>query len=79
MIRVDQIPDTVIEAAKVTYTAEIYKGQATAREYHDAMCAAITSALNAWPEAKPAWFLPQGKVYILPAPWENRKSEVVND
>lgn len=50
MIRADQIPEEVVEAAKITYTAQIYKGQATAREYHDAMCEAITSALNAWPD-----------------------------
>lgn len=49
MIKAEQIPDEVVEAATVTYTAEIYKGQATAREYAAAMRAAIAAALAAWP------------------------------
>lgn len=49
MLKPEDIPSRVIETAKTVYTAEIYKGQATAKEYHDAMLAAITAALNAWP------------------------------
>ena len=52
MIKPDQIPDEVVEAAKTTYTAEIYKGKASSREYHEAMREAIAAALNAWPLIK---------------------------
>jgi hypothetical protein len=40
---------------------------------------ALVAAINAWPGFKAAWFLPQGKVYILPAPWENPKPQEKND
>ena len=68
MIRADQIPDEVVEAAKTTYTAEIYKGQATAREYHEAMRSAIAAALNAWPNIERAKW--SDRTFILPLPQE---------
>lgn len=52
MLKHKDIPNRVIETAKSVYTAEIYKGQATSKEYHDAMLAAITAALNEWSEMK---------------------------
>ena len=72
----EQIPNEAVEAAKTTYTAEIYKGQATAREYDAAMRAAIAAALAAWPgvdyrpgsKVTKTWRDP-GKI-ILPLPTE---------
>lgn len=49
MINPDNIPIEAVEAAKSAYTAEIYKGHGTAREFHRAMAAAVAAALNGWP------------------------------
>lgn len=43
------IPPEAIEAAKSAYTAEIYRGNGTAREYHEAMRAACLAMLQNWP------------------------------
>lgn len=66
MLKADQIPDAVVEAARTAWL----RSDVSAKEDWRA---AIAAALAAWPNAKPAWFLPQGKVYMLPAPWENPK------
>lgn len=50
MINPENIPIEAIEAAKSAYTAEIYKGHGTAREFHKAMAAAIAAAVSGWPE-----------------------------
>lgn len=71
MIRADQVPKKVVDAAIEAWKKDNQSFRPNAET--------IAAALNAWPNAKPAWFLPQGKVYILPAPWENKKSEVVNE
>lgn len=63
MIKPDQVPDEVADAIRHCFHT---RGAAKVE---------IAAALNAWPDAKPAWFLPQGKVYMLPAPWENKKWE----
>lgn len=65
MIKPEHIPDEVIHAA-----CEEYGGGHFVDMKH-----ALAVAISAWPEAKAAWFLPQGKVYMLPAPWENPKRE----
>jgi hypothetical protein len=50
MIKPDQIPRESVEVAKSVYTAEIYKGNGTALEYHTAMMKAIAACINSWPE-----------------------------
>lgn len=68
MIKPEQIPDEVVIAAREAWLRSDVNA-------HSDWRVAIASALNAWPNASPAWFLPQGKVYMLPAPWENKKGE----
>lgn len=49
MINPENIPIEAIETAKSAYTAEIYRGHGTAREFHKAMAAAIAAAVSGWP------------------------------
>lgn len=61
------IPPEALEAAKSAYTAAIYRGNGTAREYHEAMRAACLAMLEAWPGmAKPS---------LPPHPSEHHKGE----
>jgi len=73
MIKPEQIPDEVIKAA---FNAAMLQPH---NSHTGQMIAAVTAAINAWPGFKAAWFLPQGKVYILPAPWENPKPQEKNN
>lgn len=73
MIRPEQIPDAVVDAAAID--AAIIMGS-TFEQLHDddkAYCrsiarAAIVAAINAWPAIKICYFLPQGRTIMLPFP-----------
>lgn len=43
------IPPEAVEAAASAYTAVIYCGDGTTREFHEAIEAAILAALESWP------------------------------
>jgi len=77
MIKPEQIPNHVVADACDRFVISL--GESHGYRYFYALRSAIAAAINAWPEAKAAWFLPQGKVYMLPAPWENPKREKNDD
>lgn len=72
MIKPEQIPDEVVKQM----LDEVFDTEVEDAEWCRKI---IAAAINKWPGFKAAWFLPQGKVYILPAPWENPKPQEKND
>jgi hypothetical protein len=75
MIRADQIPDEVVEAAAWAACDDI-NGEGAWDEmpfrhkpmWRSAARASIAAALNAWPALEICYFLPQGRTITLPFP-----------
>lgn len=80
MINPDQIPDEIVTAAaKVIAEANGWREEHSVSICKPVALEAIEAALNAWPGAKAAYFLPQGKVYMLPAPWESKQQSDIEE
>lgn len=80
MIKPEQIPDEVVEAAAITLMGRLMVSQQDALHVWSGMYepekeqfrrearAAFAAALNAWPALKICYFLPQGMTITLPFP-----------
>ncbi len=68
MIRAEQIPDEVVEAAAKAIGEETYVSNR--QTLKDAARAAIAAAINAWPGAEVAAWYHADKTLILPLPQE---------
>lgn len=93
MIKPEQIPDEVVEAAAITLMGRLMVSQQDALHVWSGMYepekeqfrrearASIAAALNAWPALKICYFLPQGRTIMLPFPNVSKypRKEVTSD
>ena len=80
MINLDQIPDEILTAAaKVIAEANGWREKHSVSVCKPVALEVIEAAFSAWPNATEAYFLPQGKVYMLPAPWENKQQADIGE